>query len=109
MALHHRISIACIVGLVNFLAHLHNICLAEAEWLNFNETLSRQLSVDVQHMLKSRKGYASLQKTDNNELISCELLNNDVDMQSNLQQNHCHKPFAQPRSSTTRKKCAVFR
>jgi hypothetical protein len=40
MALHHRIFIACIVGLVNCLAPLHNFCLAEAELLNFNETLS---------------------------------------------------------------------
>ncbi len=86
MALHHRIPITCIVGLVNCLARLHNFCSAEAEQPDFNEILSRQLSVDVQHILESRNGYAGLQKTDNNEVVPSELLNNDVDMLSNLLQ-----------------------
>ena len=60
MALHHRVPIVCIVGLVNCLKRLHNFCLAEAELLVFNEALSRRLSVDVQHMLESRNGYVGL-------------------------------------------------
>jgi hypothetical protein len=88
MALHHRIPIACIVGLVYCLACLHNFCLAEAEWLDFNETLSRQLSGYVQHMLESRNGYVGLEKRDNNEVIPSELLNNVVDMPPNLLRNH---------------------
>jgi hypothetical protein len=40
MALHHSISLALIVGLVNCLARLHNFCISEAERLKFDERLA---------------------------------------------------------------------
>jgi hypothetical protein len=91
MPLHHSIAIVCIVGLVNCLARLQTFCIFEAEHLNFNETLSQQLSIDVQHMMESRNGYVGLQKTDNDEVVPSELLDTVdpfIDVPSNLLRNH---------------------
>ena len=91
MALHHSISLAQIVGLVNCLARLHNFCISEAERLNFDERLVQRLSVDVQHMMESSDGYVGLQRTDNNEVVPSDLLETAVpfvDVPANLVQNH---------------------
>ncbi|KAL7425726.1 hypothetical protein ACHAXH_000202 [Discostella pseudostelligera] len=107
-ALHHSISLARIVGLVNCLAWLHNFCISETERLNKKVNLRQRLPIDVQHMMESSTGYIGLHRTENGEVsIPVDLLNAVepfVDVPSNLicnhrSQNPCHFIY-QPASAT---------